>query len=166
MKKITEVADNQNSIKLEIENEKMISRRQALRKLGFGAGLAAFYMLGVDDFARIAYRSLIQHRNDNSLVNEMEKEFKNAGVAFADGDSPYSSSGPCTYFAAGDSTQCSACNEERYAFAKKVGTSFCVTGASIAVNCGYRVCGNATPLYSDLQACWAPYCSACLANCS
>ncbi len=43
-----------------IEDGKL-TRRAALRKLGFGAGVAAFSLLGVDDLARLVGQRLARH---------------------------------------------------------------------------------------------------------
>lgn len=74
----------------EVEQEQL-TRRAALRKFGFGAGMAALMALSVDDFARMAARKLEQHAGDNKVANAVAKEFRNAGVAFASGPScsPY-----------------------------------------------------------------------------
>ena len=65
-----------------VEQEKM-TRRAALRKLGFGAGLAAFSLLGVDDLARMVGQHLERMAGDNKVVEQVAKEFQQAGVAFA-----------------------------------------------------------------------------------
>lgn len=65
-----------------VEQEK-ITRRVALRKLGFGAGLAAFSLLGVDDLARIVGQRMERMAGDNKVANQVAKEFQQAGVAFA-----------------------------------------------------------------------------------
>jgi hypothetical protein len=67
-----------------VEQERM-TRRAALRKLGFGAGLAAFSMLGVDDMARMVGKRMERIAGDNKVANQVAKEFQQAGVAFADG---------------------------------------------------------------------------------
>ena len=60
-----------------------ISRRAALRKLGFGAGLAAFSMLGVDDFARMVGKRLERMAGDNKTASAVAKEFQQSGIALA-----------------------------------------------------------------------------------
>lgn len=67
----------------EIENER-ITRRAALRKFGFGAGMAAIMALSVDELARMAAVKLQQNAGDNQVANAVAKEFRNVGVAFAD----------------------------------------------------------------------------------
>lgn len=64
------------------EQEKL-SRRAALRKFGFGAGMAALLALSSDDLARMAAARLKQVAGDNQAANQIADEFKNAGVAFA-----------------------------------------------------------------------------------
>ena len=65
-----------------VEREKM-TRRAALRKLGYGAGIAAFSMLGVDDFARMAGSRMAQMAGDNKVATRVAKEFQEAGIANA-----------------------------------------------------------------------------------
>jgi GNAT superfamily N-acetyltransferase len=69
-----------------IEHEKM-TRRAALRKLGFGAGMAAFALLGVDDFARMVGQRMERMAGDNKVALAVAREFQGAGIAFAGGPS-------------------------------------------------------------------------------
>ncbi len=69
---------------LRVEQEKM-TRRAALRKLGFGAGLAAFSMLGVDDLARMVGQRMERMAGDNKVATQVAKEFQEAGLAMAAG---------------------------------------------------------------------------------
>lgn len=66
----------------QVEREKL-TRRAALRKLGFGAGLAAFSLLGVDDFARMVGQRMQRMAGDNKVAQAVAKEFQESGVAFA-----------------------------------------------------------------------------------
>lgn len=83
--------------------------RAALRKLGFGAGMAAFALLGVDDFARMVGQRMAK---DNKVAEQVAKEFQGMGVASATPISPppyyYSPNclGCCT---ASDPTLCQEC---------------------------------------------------------
>lgn len=65
-----------------VEQDKL-TRRAALRKLGFGAGLAAFSLLGVDDFARMAGKRMERIAGDNKVARQLAKEFQSVGIAFA-----------------------------------------------------------------------------------
>ncbi len=69
-----------------VEQEKM-TRRAALRKLGFGAGFAAFALLGVDDFARMVGQRMERMAGDNKVAMQVAQEFQSAGIALASG--PY-----------------------------------------------------------------------------
>ena len=71
---------------LRVEQEKM-TRRAALRKFGFGAGLAAFSLLGVDDIARMVGKRMERMAGDNKVAGQIAKEFQGAGIAFAAGPS-------------------------------------------------------------------------------
>lgn len=71
-----------------VEQEKM-TRRAALRKLGFGAGMAAFALLGVDDFARMVGNRMERVAGDNKVVEQVAKEFQAMGLASADPGYPY-----------------------------------------------------------------------------
>lgn len=73
----------------QVEQERL-TRRAALRKLGFGAGLSAFMLLGVDDLARMVGTKMAQMDGDNKVAGQIAKEFQSAGVSLADG----SASGP------------------------------------------------------------------------
>lgn len=79
-----------------VEQEKL-TRRATLRKLGFGAGLAAFSLLGVDDFARMVGQRLQRNAHDNKTAMAVAKEFQSAGIALADNPSgTYVLSPACT----------------------------------------------------------------------
>ena len=65
-----------------IEQEKL-TRRSALRKLGFGAGMAAFALLGVDDMARMVGQRMERMAKDNRVAEQVAKEFQGMGVASA-----------------------------------------------------------------------------------
>lgn len=69
-----------------VEQEKL-TRRSALRKMGFGAGIAAFSLLGVDDFARMVGKRLERMAGDNKVAGQVAKEFQSAGIALAGGAS-------------------------------------------------------------------------------
>ncbi|MDX1935242.1 MAG: hypothetical protein SFU56_21805 [Capsulimonadales bacterium] len=60
-----------------------LSRRQALRKFGFGAGMAALMALSADDLARLAAARLERVARDNQTARQIAEEFKNAGIAQA-----------------------------------------------------------------------------------
>lgn len=76
-----------------VEQEKL-TRRAALRKLGFGAGMAAFALLGVDDLARMVGKRMERMAGDNKVAEQVAKEFQAVGVASAN-PSPYYSPQPC-----------------------------------------------------------------------
>lgn len=65
-----------------VEQER-ITRRAALRKLGFGAGLAAFSLLGVDDIARMVGQRMERMARHNKVASQVAKEFQGAGIALA-----------------------------------------------------------------------------------
>lgn len=87
--------------KVQFEQER-ISRRAALRKLGFGAGMAALLALSADDLARMAAVRLKQRAGDSRVADQIAREFRNVGIAFADPSNPSNPSGassfrdPCT----------------------------------------------------------------------
>ncbi len=99
-----------------VEQEKM-TRRAALRKLGFGAGMAAFALLGVDDLARMVGKRMERMSSDNKVAQQVAKEFQQAGVAFADGGGSSTSvcsgtGNPCGYppqSGTGTSVSCQHC---------------------------------------------------------
>ncbi len=67
-----------------LQEQERLTRRAALRKLGFGAGLSAFMLLGVDDLARMVGTKMAQMDSDNKTAEQIAKEFQSAGVAMAD----------------------------------------------------------------------------------
>lgn len=73
-----------------VERERL-TRRAALRKMGYTSGIALFSMFAVDDLARMAMKQMEQHKETRQIAETIAEEFKNAGIAFA---SPQSS-GPC-----------------------------------------------------------------------
>ncbi len=73
---------NQKSVE-QVEQERL-TRRAALRKLGFGAGLSAFMLLGVDDLARMVGKEMERRAGDNKVAGQIAKEFQSAGVSLAD----------------------------------------------------------------------------------
>lgn len=66
----------------QLDAERM-NRRSALRKFGFGAGLAALFALSGDDLARMASAKLKRISGDNTVASKIAAEFQNAGIAFA-----------------------------------------------------------------------------------
>ena len=71
----------------QIEAEKM-SRRQVLGRVGFLAGAAAVAALTTDDLARLVGREMQKRAGDNKVINQVAKEFQNAGIAIAQGPPP------------------------------------------------------------------------------
>ena len=60
-----------------------VSRRQALKKLGMTSAMATFALFSVDDLARMVGKAMQQRAADNKVVEQVAREFQNAGVAFA-----------------------------------------------------------------------------------
>ncbi len=132
----TETAEQPETMDLataqRVEQEKL-TRRAALRKLGFGAGMAAFALLGVDDFARMVGKRMERMAGDNKVAEQVAKEFQGMGIAMA--AAPYNCThnydcsgcvgaaaiGSCCYYSsdpsaccgkdisAGDSSDCLTC---------------------------------------------------------
>jgi len=63
--------------------DKKLTRRAALRKLGYGAGFAAFSLLGVDDLARLVGQRLERLSGDSKVAQAVAQEFQQAGIALA-----------------------------------------------------------------------------------
>lgn len=68
-----------------------VSRRQALKKLGMTSAMAAFALFSVDDLARMVGKAMQQRAADNKVVEQVAKEFQQAGIALA-----YDPNGPCS----------------------------------------------------------------------
>jgi hypothetical protein len=69
--------------KEKFERERL-TRRQALKRFGMTAGMAAFAMFSVDDLAHIVGSAMKQRAGDNKVAAQIAQEFQQAGVAFAD----------------------------------------------------------------------------------
>jgi hypothetical protein len=66
----------------EFQAQKM-TRRQALGRFGFLAGAAAVAALSVDELTRLAGNEMSRRATGNKAVEQVAKEFQNAGVAHA-----------------------------------------------------------------------------------
>jgi hypothetical protein len=144
---------------LRIEREKM-TRRAALRKLGFGAGLAVFSLLGVDDLARLVGQRMERMAGDNKVAEQIAKEFQQAGIAFAMGPS-----GVC--LGASDCSTCqnnirTSCNKacvQNYTF-----PGLCELAVSnCASNCAGTVCPGSDNSVSEMLALEQCY-DSCISN--
>ena len=110
----------------QFEAERM-TRRAALRKFGFGAGMAALLALSSDDLARMAAAKLKQHAGDSKVANQVANEFRNAGLAFAEEE--YNSS-------ASASTDCTCSNPPAGYKCKPCAFS----GSTLAFSCTTSAC--------------------------
>jgi len=118
----------------QIEQERM-TRRQALGKFGFGAGLSAFLLLGVDDLARTVGAKMQQMAGDNQVAQQIAEEFQSAGVAFASPSSPTISP---------SNSGCQACRDQYHQ-----GFDACDAAYGACSGCGGKpasVCENAYTL--------------------
>ena len=79
------VGEDIEARRVRFENERM-TRRGALRKFGFMAGMAVFATLSVDDLARIAAKKLQDTEATKGIGDTLAKEFRAAGVALANDD--------------------------------------------------------------------------------
>ena len=61
-------------------DQEKLTRRAALRRIGMTSGIAVLGLLTIDDLARVSAKKLEQHE----LTRGIAKDFKSAGVAFAD----------------------------------------------------------------------------------
>lgn len=69
---------------IEKEAEEKMTRRAALRRIGMTGGLTVLGVLSIDELARLSAKKLEQHEMTKGLA----KDFKEAGVAFADTTTP------------------------------------------------------------------------------
>ena len=72
------------SRRLEQITRERMTRREALAKVGIRTGMAIFAALNVDQLARMASKQMERHASGNRIADKLAREFKNAGVAFAD----------------------------------------------------------------------------------
>jgi hypothetical protein len=68
---------------LEQINAEAMSRRQALGRIGFLAGATAIAALTSDELFRKVGAEMQKRTGDNKVVEQVAKEFRDAGVAFA-----------------------------------------------------------------------------------
>ena len=109
--------------RVRFENERM-TRRGALRKFGFMAGMAVFATLSVDDLARIAAKKMQDAEATKGIGDTLAKEFRAAGVALANDDAGgplggyYMAANP---WGAGCATKpdCSQCCTDKYTECRK-----------------------------------------------
>lgn len=100
-------ADNSATPKWDKVEQERLTRRAALRKMGYTSGIALFSLFAVDDLARMAIQKMEQHKETRQIAETVAKEFKNAGIALA---GPNSYNDPC----AGSTQQdCQGCNGNR-----------------------------------------------------
>ncbi len=71
-----------------VEQERL-TRRAALRKMGYTSGIALFSMFAVDDLARMAIKKMEQHKETKQIAETVAREFKNSGIALANSGSNY-----------------------------------------------------------------------------
>jgi len=71
------------SRRAKLEDERM-SRRQALRKMGILSGVAVLSLISIDDLARLATQRLADSNAQSNIARSLAKDFRDAGVAFAD----------------------------------------------------------------------------------
>ena len=91
-----------------VEQERL-TRRAALRKMGYTSGIAMFSMFAVDDLARMAIKKMEQHKETKQIAETVAKEFKNSGIAMANPN--YSNCGGCVPDCkAGAYQECIACD--------------------------------------------------------
>ena len=88
--------------KEKFERERL-SRRQALKRLGMTSAMATFALFSVDDLARMVGKAMQQRAGDNKVAAQIAKEFQQAGVVLAWGDTG------STCWASGQSFNCAGC---------------------------------------------------------
>jgi hypothetical protein len=77
--------------KLEKLEREQMTRRAALRKIGYTSALATFAMFGVDDVVRLVGQKMQHQARNNQVAEVVAKELRSAGVAMAN----TKSNGPC-----------------------------------------------------------------------
>ncbi len=78
--------------KMQKFEREQLSRRAALRKMGYTSALAAFALFGVDDVVRLVGRKMERRAADDRVAEQVAKELQCVGVTLA---SPISSGNPC-----------------------------------------------------------------------
>lgn len=144
-----------------------LTRRAALRKLGYGAGVAAFSLLGVDDLARLVGQRLNRMAGDSKVAQAVAKEFQQAGIALAGpppngciyvqgpgGSGAHPGTGECNVNAIG-----SGCAQ-----AHPNDTVAC--GKCVQIDCHICACGDATGVPCNDPACNSYCYSTAVSSCS
>ncbi len=76
--------------KLQKYEREQLSRRAALRKMGYTSALAAFAMFSVDDLARMVGKAMEQRARDSQVAEVAARELQGAGVVMATAGGPNS----------------------------------------------------------------------------
>ena len=71
------------------------SCRQALKRIGMTSAMATFALFSVDDLAWMVGKAMQQRAGDNKVVEQVAKEFQQAGIVLA--DVPQSCSDCCSH---------------------------------------------------------------------
>lgn len=133
-----------------------MSRRAVLSKVGLQFGAAALLALSVDDLARKVTATIAARNKDNEVAQSVAREFKNAGIAFAEPsaswgcpgcpsgyDTRYFSCESCGIFwsvlaskPCNQTSDCAACCNKQDDYCRSQGKKNCndITGACLT-NC-------------------------------
>ncbi len=122
-----------------VEQERL-TRRAALRKMGYTSGIALFSMFAVDDLARMAIKKMEQHKETRQIAETVAKEFKNSGIAFANSTSNYTPT-CCT-----SNLDCSCCGGT-------AATCDCCSGSSDPTGCCKKAYGGLNGNLASCQQC-------------
>ncbi len=143
-----------------VEQERL-TRRAALRKMGYTSGIALFSMFAVDDLARMAIKKMEQHKETRQIAETVAKEFENSGIALANPNysncngcvpncvaGAYQECIPCTSPCTGSYVSNISCGDSRY------------TKAQCRDCCHTRNPGEISPLNGPYNICVAAgYCA-------
>ncbi len=79
----TEKTEPMTETRLEKFEREQMSRRAALRKIGYTSAMATLAMFGADDVMRLVGRKMEQRARDSQVAEVVARELSGAGVAMA-----------------------------------------------------------------------------------
>jgi len=77
------LASNGGRVSGNRSNDAVVSRRAALRRLGFTTGAGMLGMFAADDAVRMVLAGLEQHRETKAIASVLANDFRAAGIAYA-----------------------------------------------------------------------------------
>lgn len=132
-----------------------LSRRQALKKLGITSTMAVAAMFSVDDLARLVGKAMEQRARDNKVVEQVAREFQQAGIAMAGGPSGCTGNGGS---GCGTPSSCQHCSNQLWLDDCYCSYKYDTGGSNPDPTMAQHCYNQATINYNGCLACWCPAC--------